>query len=462
MTMLTTSEAAKMLGISPRRVTALIESGQVKAERFGRQWMVDEDSVRRRQQEQPRPGRRRMGEPDAANLSTFTLMNRNHPVLDFTYNHRTGEAGSIVPREGMGWKPLGIGRLDKAPNRYDLTAWLTARSIPAMRPNLPAALRAFNAQQPSSLMMDTWGLSLSDQYWFKPEGVEADWHEVNYFENGYREDLGAALAEGAALPPGLTAQGSPDLSTNGMLVKSWMRIDGVDVLVKGGTGSDNREPYNEVLATRLLARLLGSGEFVAYDLFERRGRAYSTCATMVDASTELIPAADVLTAFGITEGRDPHRGYLDALSSLGVPDASQLVDKMIVADHLMANFDRHAHNFGLVRNVEGLGSYRVAPLFDHGCGFYCRATLAELQHGRYLWESHPFREYPSQQLALVGDLSWYDPAALDGFEDDIAEVLGKNPSVDDAFIEAVQRQTARQVASVNDIAAERGLVVPGW
>ena len=46
--MLTTSEAAEILGITPRRVVALIESGDLAAERFGRQWMVDERSVKDR------------------------------------------------------------------------------------------------------------------------------------------------------------------------------------------------------------------------------------------------------------------------------------------------------------------------------------------------------------------------------------------------------------------------------
>ena len=57
------------------------------------------------------------------------------------------------------------------------------------------------------------------------------------------------------------------------------------------------------------------------------------------------------------------------------------------------------------------------------------------------------------------DLGWYDPSALDGFLDDIAEVLGENPEIDERFIAAVQK---RQIQTVNDLAAERGIVVAGW
>lgn len=313
-------------------------------------------------------------------------------------------------------------------------------------------------------MFASWGLSLSDPYWLRPEGTEASWTDVNYFDNGYEEAFGdLMLGNTAQAGAGATITHSPDTATNGMLAKTWVRRQGTDWLVKGGLGNENREPYNEKLATALLTRLLEPGEFVPYEVVDRRGRAYSSCANMVSEGEELIPAQDVLTAFGVSEGRNLHDGYLRALRELGVDDGRRLVDKMIVVDHLMANFDRHTHNFGLIRNSETIDGYRIAPLFDHGCGFYSRATTAELERGRYLWKSHPFCGYPSQQLALVEDLGWYDPSALEGFDDDIARILGQNPEIDERFIAAVQRQTARQIEAINDLAVERGFIAPvGW
>lgn len=474
--MLTTKEAAKRLGVSPRRITALIESGALKAEKFGRSWMVDESAVQTRLEAPRRAGRPDQKSGDGAERFRYTLMNRDHPVLAFTYNTRTGEATGVEALDDVAWKPLGVGRRDKAPNRYDLAQWIRSRAIPSVRPNLPRALRDLSIATAPALMFESWGLSLSDPYWFKPEGVEADWNSVNYFANGYEELLGDVLLDGEPLPslarqertelsepnrgPAITH--SPDAATNGMLGKTWVRLCGIDYLIKGGTGNENREPFNEKLATHLLERLLAPGEFVTYDVVERKGRAYSSCANMADATTELIPAQDVLTSFAITEGRDLHAGYRRALAELQVPNAQQLIDKMIVVDYLMANFDRHTHNFGLLRNAETLDDYRIAPLFDHGCGFYSRATTAELEARPYSWESHPFREYPSQQLALVEDLSWYDPSALEGFMDDISEVLGENPEIDERFIAAVQKQTQHQIDIVNTLAAERGFIVGGW
>jgi excisionase family DNA binding protein len=467
--MLTTKETAELLGISVRRVTSLIESGALSAQKFGRSWMIDEASVHLRARKEHHPGR--PSSRENPHTGRFVLMNRHRPVAGFTYHFQTGEVSHIEPLEDIAWKPFGIGRHEKSPNRYDFAEWIRHRTIPGMRPNLPLALRHLNVASSAVLMFEAWGLSLSDPYWFKPEGEDIDWADINYFDSGYEEAFGNLMLSGSLNSSELGGKScidkpaithSPDTATNGMLQKTWIRRGGKDYLIKGGLGNENREPFNEKLACKLLERLLEPDEFVSYSVVERNGRSYSSCENMVSCETELIPAADVMTAFAISGGRDLHTYYLRALRELAVPNAQQLIDKMIVVDHLMANFDRHTYNFGLIRNAETLDNYRVAPLFDHGCGFYARATTVELERGPYFWESHPFCEYPSQQLALVQDLTWYDPSALDGFTDDIAEVLGENPEIDERFIAAVQRQVEYQIATVNRLAAERGLIVAGW
>lgn len=43
--MLTTTDVAKKLGVTPRRVQALISSGRLKARRIGRDWLVDAKDI---------------------------------------------------------------------------------------------------------------------------------------------------------------------------------------------------------------------------------------------------------------------------------------------------------------------------------------------------------------------------------------------------------------------------------
>ena len=165
---------------------------------------------------------------------------------------------------------------------------------------------------------------------------------------------------------------------------------------------------------------------------------------------------------GITEGRDFYRGYAAFCEGKGIEGARTSLAKMIVCDHVMANFDRHRGNFGLVRTVETLDGWRMAPMFDNGAGFFSRATLRELEQARFVWTANPFEEYPSQQLARVEDLSWYDPHMLDGFADEVRAVLGQNPSLPEAFVEHAVRHVLRNIAAVDDVAAERNAVWAGF
>ena len=46
MDFLTTKQAAERLGITPRRVQALIEAGRLPAQKFGRDYMINEKDLK--------------------------------------------------------------------------------------------------------------------------------------------------------------------------------------------------------------------------------------------------------------------------------------------------------------------------------------------------------------------------------------------------------------------------------
>ena len=45
---ITTTEAAALLGVTPQRVRALIKAGILEAEKWGRDWQVNAESVEKR------------------------------------------------------------------------------------------------------------------------------------------------------------------------------------------------------------------------------------------------------------------------------------------------------------------------------------------------------------------------------------------------------------------------------
>ena len=46
MNFLTTKQTAELLGITPRRVQALIEAGRLPAQKFGRDYMINEKDLK--------------------------------------------------------------------------------------------------------------------------------------------------------------------------------------------------------------------------------------------------------------------------------------------------------------------------------------------------------------------------------------------------------------------------------
>ncbi|HKG58369.1 MAG TPA: helix-turn-helix domain-containing protein [Pyrinomonadaceae bacterium] len=61
MKIITTTEAARRLGVTPNRVRALIEAKRLKAFKYGREWLIDPkdlDAVKVRKVGRPRKARK--------------------------------------------------------------------------------------------------------------------------------------------------------------------------------------------------------------------------------------------------------------------------------------------------------------------------------------------------------------------------------------------------------------------
>lgn len=225
-------------------------------------------------------------------------------------------------------------------------------------------------------------------------------------------------------------------------------------LTVGSSPGLGREPYCEVLASRLYARLLDKDEYVPYELMIHDNKAYSICPDMLNETQELVPAAEIVSYFSLQRERSLYEAYVQNVSELIGKDERQTIDKMIVYDFLMSNDDRHLFNFGLIREVESRQFIRVAPFYDQGCAFFARATIAQLRSSSFFYTSHPFAERPLAQLALAQDYQWFDPAKLSGFTDEVADVLSQVEDLSEEFIEHAVRHIDRNIDTVTEFATE--------
>lgn len=81
---------------------------------------------------------------------------------------------------------------------------------------------------------------------------------------------------------------SPDNTSDGWLKKKWKIINGKRCLIKGGSGAIQQEPYNEVIASKIMERL--DIPHVKYSLIMEEEYPYSICEDFITPQTELISA----------------------------------------------------------------------------------------------------------------------------------------------------------------------------
>lgn len=417
----TIKQCAERLGISEARVGQLIKEGMLPAEYIAGRYFVDEDAVEARAASAPRAGRppKKLKEIP----QRFTLMNREHEVFEFVYDDYSDEFTEVAKVFDPSRAPLGIiSPRGKKVSLSALTYWWKHRSIPLSRNGMDAKLAALGVSDPSRLPFKSLGLSLSDQYWIRPEGTDLDWGSINFFNNPFLDmEVGSWLDQ-----VGLR---SPDNTSEGELSKRWVRKKGVPALLKGGKAT-NQEPYNEVVASRLYQRLLSPEDYVPYELVQLAdGTTVSACNDFLNDNEEYIPAYYVMKIRTKQGSASDYQHYLDCCSRLGAEGVEAALAKMIVTDDLLANTDRHFRNFGLIRNIDTM-EYRPAPLFDTGNSLLNDKPADALAAGDLSFSTKPFASEPNQQLRLVNDYSWLDMGVLEGFAEEACEILAANPALE--------------------------------
>lgn len=151
-------------------------------------------------------------------IQTYILMHKEIPVAKIRLDSATASVSAVVELFDTAHIPVGIpvkkGKIDRAA----LNAWWQGRAIPASRSGLRHALEELHISSPHALLEKCLGLSLSDQYWICPVDRQVSWHEVNFFENSFTEDVGNILF-GHPSSGGEVSLMSPDNTSDGWLKK---------------------------------------------------------------------------------------------------------------------------------------------------------------------------------------------------------------------------------------------------
>lgn len=182
------------------------------------------------------------------------------------------------------------------------------------------------------------------------------------------------------------------------------------------------------MATALHRRILNACDYVPYSLEGTGTSALSTCDVFLTDEEEYVPAFYVNQHANADERLTDYERYVANCEELGVTGVKDALDRMIVCDDIIANYDRHWRNFGLVRNVN-TQACRPAPIFDSGSSLWCNISLEELRAGEHSFTSAQFHSSPAKQMLLVEDMGWFDCDKLEGFVDEAIEILSRNDAL---------------------------------
>lgn len=435
--MITTKEASVILGVSQRRVQAMVKSRVLPAEKVSGVWLIDETGVRGRLTKPVKPGRPRRGfkEDDRR----FILMKKDAPVFEFTCSAENYEATQVLETFDANLIPIGVRMQGMRPSLYAFREWLQQRKMPDSRIGRQRYYQGATYGSTSELAYNNLGVSAVDQYWIKPEAdSDTKWRDLSPFLNEYQDIVG----------------GNPTATTGGRQEKHWERREGRNVLLKRG-GAEGREPYNEVLATKTLQKLLEPSEFVRYWLVIDGDAFYSACDGFIDEDTEYVSMANILRTYGLEHEGSDYETYCQACKAHGLHDIRTALSKMLAFDFLLANGNRTADKVGIIRDSETGEWLRPAPLFDHGDAFYANETDPQKLRDQLLpYASGPFSEYPTRQLSLIADFSWFDPRAFAGFGGEIVATLRGNENISSEIANAVAAQFQRRLDRLTEVASE--------
>lgn len=378
-----------------------------------------------------------------------TLMHKRIPVADLELDEVTGFILKISKVYEEKHVPVGISCKKGVIDRRELNEWWTDRSIPASRSGLRHALEQLQISNSKALLVRCFGLSLSDQYWIKPDGEDITWDKVNFFENSFSEDIGDVLFGEAKKVEGFSFS-SPDNTSDGCLKKRWKIIDGKRCLIKSGSNPFHQQPFNEAIATKVMEKL--NIPHVPYTLIWDKGLPYSVCEDFITAETELVPAWRILKTQKKSNNVSVYQHFIHCCQELGVDDIEQSIDKMLVLDYIIANEDRHFNNFGLIRNAETLEWLGFAPIYDSGTSLGYDKLPAQIRSQADI-TCKPFKKNHLDQLKLVTDFSWLDIDALQGIGETIRGILAVEETkelIDERRIEAIIDSVYNRITTLQD------------
>ena len=357
------------------------------------------------------------------------LMNKDAQVMKLEFIEEKNLFNKVIQIKNIEYAPLSIYKTyqDNKDVLTEVNKWFKGRNIPIWRDDLFYLLKKLEVKTADELLMKSYALSLSDQYWIKPCESKLKYKDVNFFENdfGYSDFLDITFSN-TNINRKISLM-TPNNTTDGRLKKTWIIENGKRILIKGGYKDNPIAPLNELLAS-MICDALGI-KHVSYELDVINDKIVSKCEDFIDEDTEFITAHSILKDELTGNYKEIYERYIEILESNGISDARDNLEDMIFLDYLIMNVDRHLNNLGIIRNVNTLKWISVAPIFDSGEAMDLEIldddTMVVNDNGRLFNEVVHFDKF----LELIRKTREYNLKKLESVVDEYEFILKKYQNV---------------------------------
>ncbi len=388
------------------------------------------------------------------------LMNKNVDILIAEYDTATGVFTKIYEIKNIHYAPYILNSfyiendIDNNLFRTNLSEWFKGRGIPSWRDKLDLLLHRLNITAPYELLNKAFGLSLSDQYWLKPEGSNISYDDINFFDNDfdYAEFMEASLSTNNKLITKEASLKTPNNTTDGMLKKAWIIENGTRYLLKGGYKNEFLQPFNEALTSEICKRL--GFNHVEYMVDIYTDTVVSKCPCFITKDTEFVSCNQIINDMKRHDNLEDYEAYIKKLEDHNIENAREKVENMYILDYIIMNEDRHLNNFGIIRDVSTLEWLDVAPIFDNGQSlnieYYDEEEVHILGSGRLFYEVKLFDEI----IKMVKNLKRIDISKLDGIVEWFNTLLHQYQNltkISDRRIERLCLLLNRQINKLKDL-----------
>lgn len=385
-------------------------------------------------------------------IEKYILMYQDDEVLSFEVTFGKRNQIKLLERLAHYDKaPYGINDdISEEERRWALFKFFNGRTIPATRWDYQKILDNTGCKDEFELSFKGHGLSLTNHYWVRKEDEHLKYADINFFTNKWDDSFAKAVLSGNYEALKNVDLNVPDIVTQGWAVKGWLCEDCPTLYKLGIAEGHVEESLSEVLVSRLAARMLGQGEALEYQLKDVYGHLASASTVMIGIDEELVPLSSVLPneLYAIYRNKSHDRKnseeFFKRLKECGINHAHEFFVKVMCLRSLCFVNDLHFDNLSMIRNNK-TGEIRFAPLYDLAGAFGSSQTgrniLSNINKATYMIVYFVYSD-----LSPDWDYSWFNPHSLDGFENDIREVLSISdfytPELIDNIIDVYQHQKA--------------------